>query len=189
MGQVKSLAAKILPLLCAAFMLFVLSCDSIQLSDEAQKFRQNTTDMLTDLAKQVKPYMDENQRKKIGDIFEKTFVQARQKGQDMQLGLIAFDAKSSVLAGRYPEGNSPKNLAALELSYNYGNYKGVAKVIEDGKTNHLVLYKMDQKIYLVCKPVKDGSDVLGAVCMGWSPAISGHKMPCTEEEFKAMEFD
>lgn len=189
MGQVRSSTAKILPLLCAALFFLAISCDSVQLSAEAKKFRQNTTDMLNDLATQVKPYMNEDQSEKIGDIFEKTFVQARQKGQDMELGLIAFDARGHVLSGRYPEGKSPKNFGAPELNYNYANYKGVAKVIEDGKTNHLVLYKMDQKIFLVCKPVKDGHDVLGAVCMGWSPAISGRAMPCTEKEFKAMEFD
>ena len=184
-------ARSIMPYLFVALLPLISSCGQETLSPEAESFRQDTVNLLNNLVEQVKPYMAEEQDKQIGEVFEKAFDErSGQADNPLHIGLVAFNAKGHVLVGRYPKLKKPDQLAAPSLNYNYANYKGISKVvIDDGKTSHLVLYSMNYKIFVVCKPVKDGKKVLGAVCMGCSPSISGSEMPVSEKEFKDMRFD
>ncbi len=189
MRRLALFARSILPYLFVALLPLIGSCGQESLSPEAEGFRQNTVNLLNNLVEQVKPYMAEEQDKQIGEVFEKAFEQPDQEDKPLRIGLVAFNAKGHVLVGRYPKPKKPEQLAAPSLNYNYANYKGISKVINDGQTSHLVLYSMNFKIFVVCKPVKDGKKILGAVCMGCSPLISGSEMPVSEKEFKDMRFD
>ena len=182
------------PLMGAALALLLLwaaACSSQpgDLSGKALSFKKDALAHLAKAEAALPRPFDDSMRQPLEKGLEKLFQEALNNNAPLPCGLVVLASNGRVVTGRFPDPSHPQGVVTLKGGKNYSRYEKMREVLEKGKKAHFPLFYPDGKLYVVCSPVKNGSKVAGALCLGFAAEVLHDQLGVSQEEFLALDFN